>query len=99
MSEFQLAEITRVLAYPKIRKILKWDNNQIQEFIRQLYLRIEIIDITGIDVEVPTDPDDSAILASLIASKAEYLVQETRILLALRENYSIETPVEFVRRL
>jgi putative PIN family toxin of toxin-antitoxin system len=99
MSEFQLAEISRVLTYPKIRKILKWDDNQIQGFIRQLCLRIEIVDISGIDAQVPTDPDDTPILASLIASKAEYLVSGDKDLLALLEDYSIETPAEFARRL
>ena len=99
MSEFQLAEISRVLTYPKIRQILKWDDKQIQEFIRQLCLRIEIVDVSSINIQVPTDPDDSPILASLIASKAEYLVSGDKDLLALREEYSIEKPAEFARRL
>ena len=99
MSEFQLAEVSRVLAYPKIRKVLKWDDNQIQNFIRQLCLRVEIVGISDIDVQVPTDPDDSPILASFIASKAEYLVSGGKDLTALRDVYSIETPAEFVVKL
>ncbi len=98
-SEFQLAETARVLAYPRIRKILKWDENRIQEFIRQLCLRVEIVDISDIEVEVPTDPDDSPILASLIAAKADFLISGDKDLLALRDIYPIETPAEFAGRL
>jgi hypothetical protein len=35
----QLEEIGRVLAYPKIRKILRWDDEAIGGFLRQIYLR------------------------------------------------------------
>jgi len=33
----QLAEIGRVLGYPKIHRKLKWDEQRIEQFIRQLY--------------------------------------------------------------
>ena len=98
-SEFQLAEISRVMSYPKIKKLLKWDKNQIQEFIRQLCLRVEIVDISNIDVQVPSDPDDSPILATLIATRADYLITGDKNLLALRKSHPIETPAEFVVRL
>lgn len=99
ISEFQLAEMSRVLSYPKIQKLLQWNEIQIQAFIRQLCLRVEIIDISNIDVEVPTDPDDSPILATLIAAKADFLISGDKDLLAMREEYAIETPAEFVLRL
>ena len=35
----QLTEIGRVLAYPKIRKVLQWDDETIERFLKQLYLR------------------------------------------------------------
>jgi len=98
-SEFQLAEIARVMAYPKVRKLLQWDEVEVQTFIRQLCLRVEIADISDIDAQVPTDPDDSPILATLIAAKADCLVSGDKDLLALREEYCIESPAEFVLRL
>jgi len=98
-SEFQLAEIARVMAYPKVRKLLQWDEPEIQAFIRQLCLRVEIVNISDIDARVPTDPDDTPILATLIAAKADCLVSGDKDLLALREDYCIETPAEFVLRL
>ena len=95
----QLTEITRVLSYPKIRKILKWDRARIEGFIKQLYLRTEMADITGISAPVPKDPKDSPILAALLAAKADYLVTGDADLLALRERYAILTAADFARRL
>ncbi len=97
--EFQLAEIARVMAYSKVRKLLQWGEPEIQAFIRQLCLRVEIVDISDIDAQVPTDPDDSPILATLIAANADLLISGDKDLLALREEYCIESPAEFVLRL
>ena len=95
----QLTEIARVLSYSKIRKILKWDRARIEGFIKQLYLRTEMVDITGISTIVPNDPNDSPILATLIASSADYLVTGDADLLTMRERYAILTPAEFARQL
>ena len=95
----QLAEIGRVLEYPKIRRKLGWDDQQIELFIKQLYLRAEVVELGSISVEVPRDPGDAPILATLAAAKADVLVTGDGDLLALRDNYPIETPAEFVRRL
>lgn len=99
ISEFQLAEIARVMEYPKVKKLLKWDEVQIQAFIRQLCLRVEVIDISGITVQVPTDSDDAPILATLIAARADFLISGDKDLLVLHEKYPIESPAEFVLRL
>lgn len=95
----QLTEIGRVLNYPKIRKILKWDRATIEGFLKQLYLRSELVDIVDIAVSVPRDPDDNFILAALIAGQAECLVTGDADLLSLRDRYPILTPAEFARRL
>ena len=95
----QLAEIGRVLEYPKIRRRLGWDDQQIESFIKQLYIRAEVIELGQIAVEVPRDPDDAPVLATLAAAKADVLVTGDGDLLALRSKYPIETPAEFVRRL
>jgi predicted nucleic acid-binding protein len=52
-----------------------------------------------LNFKYPRDPDDIPVLATLIASEADMLVTGDRDLLALREEYPIETPAEFVRRL
>lgn len=99
MSVHQLAEIGRVLAYPRIRRVLGWDDQRIEKFIRQIYVRVQIVDLHGITVEVPADPDDAPILATLVAGKADVLVTGDGDLLALHERFPIQTPSEFVRRL
>jgi putative PIN family toxin of toxin-antitoxin system len=99
ISVHQLAEIGRALAYPKIRRILDWDDRRIEQFIRQLYVRAQIVNLDGISVEVPADPDDVPILATLVAAKADVLITGDGDLLALRDRYAILTPAEFVHRL
>lgn len=96
----QLAEIGRALAYPKIHRKLEWDEQRIEQFLRQLYIRTEVIELQAATaVEVPRDPRDAPILATLNASGADVLVSGDRDLLELRGQYPIETPAEFVRRL
>jgi uncharacterized protein len=99
MSLEQLAEVGRVLAYPKIQRGLRWDEKRIEEFLRQLYIRTEIIDISATVVDLPSDRDDEPILATLVAARADLLVTGDRELLKARERYAIETPAEFIRRL
>lgn len=98
-SLYQLAEIGRVLSYPKILRILEWDEQLIEQFIMQLYVRAETIDPDISGVEVPQDPADAPILAILSGCNAEVLVTGDQDLLILRKQYPIETPAEFVHRL
>lgn len=98
MSVEQLGEIARTLGYPKIRRRLAWDEQRIEQFIRQLYIRAEVIE-SHASVEVPRDAKDAPILATLISSGADVLVSGDRDLLELRGEYSIQTPAEFARRL
>lgn len=94
----QLEEIGRVLAYPKIRKILRWDEETIGRFLKQLYLRAEVVEPAAQRVEV-RDSDDLHVLQALAAGTAELLVTGDEDLLTLRERYAIETPAQFVKRL
>lgn len=99
MSFHQLAEIGRALACPRIHGKLGWDEKRIEEFIRQLYIRAEVIELPPTSVEVPRDPGDAPILATLVVSGADVLVSGDLDLLELREQYPIQTSAEFVRRL
>jgi putative PIN family toxin of toxin-antitoxin system len=94
----QLEEIGRVLAYPRIRKILHWDDETIGRFLKQLYLRAEVVEPAAQDVEV-RDLGDLHVLQALAAGAAELLVTGDEDLLALRERYAIETPAQFAKRL
>ena len=95
----QLTEVGRVLNYPKIRKILKWDRAAIEHFLKQLYLRSTLVEIANIAASVPRDSRDDFVLATLIASPAECLVTGDADLLVLRDRYPLLTPAEFARRL
>ena len=95
----QLAEIGRALGYPKIQTRLKWDEHRIEQFIRQLYIRADVVDLRFALVEVPRDHQDTLILATLVVSGADVLVTGDGDLLELRGKYPIQTPSEFVRRL
>jgi len=95
----QLAEIGRVLAYPKIRRILQWDDQRIEQFIKQLYVRADVIELSSTTIEMPRDPNDAHILATLVLAEADLLVTGDADLLALRDRYPIETPAEFAQRL
>lgn len=99
MSPFQLDEIARVLRYPKIRKLLGWNDKRIESFVRQMVLRVEVVEVGGGDALVPGDPNDAPILATLVASSADVLITGDGDLLALRERFPIETPAQFARRL
>jgi putative PIN family toxin of toxin-antitoxin system len=99
MSVEQLGEIARALGYPKIHRKLGWDEQRIEQFIRQLYIRAEVIEPHSTSVEVPRDPKDATILATLIVSGADVLVSGDRDLLELRGKHPIQTPAEFIHRL
>ena len=99
LSMDQLAAIGRVLECPKIRRRLGWDDERIELFIKQLYIRAEVVELGAISVDIPRDPNDAPILATLAAARADVSVTGDGDLLALRDNYPIETPAEFVRRL
>ena len=94
----QLEEIGRVLAYPKIRRILHWDDETIGRFLRQLYLRAEVVEPPPQPAEV-RDRDDLHVLQALASGAADLLVTGDEDLLVLRERYAIETPAQFVKRL
>lgn len=99
LSEAMLDEIGRALAYPKIRRRLNWDQETISRYLLLLRFKVEVVDIGGVTAEVPDDPHDAPVLATLIAGGGSFLVTGDSDLLALRGRYPIITPVEFAKRL
>jgi len=96
----QLEEIGRVLAYPKIRTVLGWDQTVIESFLKQLLLRMELVEIAGSDLlDKLRDSSDAPILASLLAAKADFLVTGDSDLLALRDDFPIVSPADFADKL
>jgi len=99
LSEFLLAEIAETLARPKIHALVHWSAAEIERFVLELRAFCEVVEPADQEFEYPRGPDDIPVLGSLIASGADMLVSGDRDLLALRKQYPIETPAEFVRRL
>lgn len=99
LSEFLLEEIAVTLARPKIQALVPWPAAQINRFVLELRAFCDVVEPADLDFKYPRDSDDIPVLAALIASGADLLVTGDRDLLALREQYPIETPAEFVRRL
>jgi uncharacterized protein len=95
----QLEEVGRVLAYPKIRRILKWDDEAIGRFLRQLYLRAEVLELRPFDDPELRDRSDAHILTCLTQSKADLLVSGDADLAALKDRFPIVSPAEFAQRL
>ena len=99
LSEFLIEEIAVTLARPKIQALVPWPAAQIDRFVLELRAFCDVVEPAELNFKYPRDPDDIPVLATLIASGADLLVTGDRDLLVLREEYPIETPAEFVRRL
>lgn len=98
VSEPMLEEIARVLAYPKIRKRVGWDSEHISRSIALLRFEAEVVSIAGVEADVPADPNDNHLLATLIAGKADWLITGDSDFDELSGQYPIIAPGEFVRR-
>ncbi|MFQ5580829.1 MAG: putative toxin-antitoxin system toxin component, PIN family [Nitrospiria bacterium] len=99
LSEAMLEEIGRVLSYPKIRKRLKWNDQQIERFLLLLKFKSLIVDPAIQQFKDLRDQADAPILAALVESQAEALVTGDKDLLVLADRYPIFTPAEFSLRL
>ncbi len=99
LSDPMLAEIAKVLGYPKIANRLQWETRRIEQFVLLLRFKTHIVEIGQVEAEVPGDPDDNMVLATFLAGQAEYLISGDSDLLALQHRYPILTPAEFVKRL
>ncbi|MDO9011741.1 MAG: putative toxin-antitoxin system toxin component, PIN family [Gallionella sp.] len=98
VSESILEEVARVLAYPKIRKRLNWDDEHISRYIALMRFEAEVVDIVGVEANVPADRNDNHLLATLIASKADWLITGDSDFDELTGLHPIISPSEFVRR-
>lgn len=95
-SEDLLAEISRVLSYPKIKKRLGFSDLEIRNYCSLLKFKGLLFDIKHIKASVPKDQKDNHVLATFLASKADYLISGDDDLLSLSKKYKILSPKEFV---
>ena len=98
LCEAIVQEIGAALHYPKVRKRIALSDNELDRYVQALRFVADIVDPTGVVVQVPDDRDDDVILATLIAAKAHCLITGDAALLALADQYPILTPAEFATR-
>lgn len=103
VSEKMLEEIERVLKYPKIQRRLNWSVEQTERYISLLRFYTDVVSIAetleALPPDVLRDPNDIPILATLLAGSADWLVTGDDDLHAVRENYPICSPAEFLSML
>ena len=64
-------------------------------FVAELRYVTEVVGIEGVTAEVPADRRDDFILATFIASGADYLISGDSDLTALRSRFAVVTAREF----
>lgn len=90
MSHDILAELKRVLLYPKIRKVLKLTTKEIGESLAQM-ASAAIITPGRIRVEaIESDPDDNRYLECAVEARADFIISGDRHLKDLKNFQGIE---------
>jgi len=98
MSQSTIAEIGKVLRYPKIVKYHRWSEKQVQAFIDDL-AHVAIVTLGELSLAVITeDPSDDRYLECAVEGKAAYLVSGDNHLLKIGsyEGIPIITPRVFL---
>lgn len=92
-----LDELEKALKYPKIQKRLNWDSHKIEQYLLLMKFFAEFTSLKQIDshLTIVRDPNDTPILATLVASQADYLVTGDNDLLCLKQDFAIITLAEF----
>ena len=98
ISEAILAEVGRVLRYPKIQKRHGWSERRTRLFLRRLR-RLSLLTPDRLRVRaIADDPDDNAYLACALEAGAAYVVTGDEHLLRLKEYQGIRilSPRDFL---
>ncbi|MBU6338382.1 MAG: putative toxin-antitoxin system toxin component, PIN family [Rickettsiales bacterium] len=98
LSDELLSEIEKVLFYPKIRKRLNLSQLEIENYCSLLRFKFEMFGIKNVRASVVKDKKDNHILATFIASDADYLITGDDDLLSMSDEYNIVSLSEFVKK-
>jgi uncharacterized protein len=96
LSKSMIAEIEQVLFYPKIRKKLKLTDAEIENYCSLLSFCATFFETKNIKAKVPKDQKDDHILATFLASSADYLITGDDDLLSLSSQYRIISLKDFM---
>lgn len=95
LSEPLLQELRLALHYRRIRPRIRLSDEEIERYLAELRYVAEMVDIAGSRARVPRDRRDDIVLATHLASGADFLLTGDDDLLSLRPAYSILTAREF----
>lgn len=95
LSRYILDELARVL--PRLARV-RMTPAEIRDLVDSLMFMADVVEPEGVPDADLRDAADQAVLLTLVASKADYLVTGDKDLLALAESYPIVTPADFWRR-
>lgn len=96
LSDHIIDELSRVL--PRINHRLGWTPQKLEEEIDLLALQARMVEPAALPETVVRDASDIAVLGTLLASRADYLVTGDKDLLTLAGRHAIVTPAAFWRR-
>ena len=97
-----LDEVARALRYPKVRKRIRLDDDDLDLRVAMLGILSTMVSVSSRRVAgVSRDPDDDAILAVAVEGCADYIVTGDQDLLAVGDYQGIRivTPRAFLQRL
>ena len=73
-SNFMLAELDRVLRYPRVRKIHGLSDTEIEDFVRSIQQVALVVEVDAAkSVRVTRDKDDDPVIETALRTKADYL--------------------------
>jgi putative PIN family toxin of toxin-antitoxin system len=95
LSEPMLQELRLALHFRRVRPRIPLSDEELERYLAELHYVAEIVDIAGSTARVPRDRRDDVVLATFLASRADYLLTGDDDLLALRPDHAILTAREF----
>jgi putative PIN family toxin of toxin-antitoxin system len=73
-SNFMLAELDRVLRYPRVKKIHGLSDTEIEDFVRSIQQVALVVEVDAANsIQVTRDRDDDPVVDTAIRAKANYL--------------------------
>ena len=95
LSRYILDEVARVL--PRLKRV-RMTKAEIRDLTDSLMFLAELVEPAGVKEPQLRDEADRAILGTLVAAQAEYLITGDKDLLALASRYAVVTPAQFWER-
>jgi putative PIN family toxin of toxin-antitoxin system len=95
LSRYILDEMTRVL--PRLSRVAL-SEDEIRDLADSFLFLVEVVEPVAVSGEALRDKSDEAVLGTLLAAQADYLITGDKDLLALAGRYPIVTPAAFWER-